>query len=525
MNTSITMQPSSIVAMTLAQLRSKGVHLWCENGQLRFKAPKGALSPEELNTLKAHRDTIKDLLEQAEGLEQLEPYPVERPQRGPLPLAYTQIAHWSTERLWERRIMRVVASSTQLQGPLNVEHLQVCLAEMVRRHEALRTRIVLVDGVPMQVVEDFGDHALEVHDLSSLPQMQKDMEAKRLTAQCLKQTIDVTIDPLFAAWLLRLSDNEHVLILAMEHIIADGISSNILLKDLFDAYEQASNGPITLPPVQMQFSDFACWQHSLEGAFRKRYEVYWATYLEGGHRTCLPRDLSASWQTPSALGALSLRIDGELLERLRYWSRTHATTPSMTLLTAYAAFILRWCDLAQTVIQCQTEGRVGQRIQRTIGYFSFTLYVKAELYNHDNFLSLKQRIVESYCNAHDHTEFGYIKARLPGVGVTKNTTFNWTMSGPRYEGFTVNSPEGVIAGSMCPIGKLEGEGHEMDEEPAMGWLDFNDHIFGFVSYPSAGFSSGRMEEFCQQFLAFTGELLARPYDLVSGVPLSAPVGR
>jgi hypothetical protein len=77
---------------------------------------------------------------------------------------------------------------------------------------------------------------------------------------------------------------------------------------------------------------------------------------------------------------------------------------------------------------------------------------------------------------------------------------------------------------MCPIDKFETEGQEMDEEPAVAWLEFTDHIWGIVTYPSAGFSSGRMQGFCQQLLTFTRELLTRPYDPVRSLPFGAPSG-
>jgi hypothetical protein len=509
--------------MTLARLRSKGVHLWCENGQVHFKAPKGVLTQEDIDTLKTYRNEITSLLEQADSLEQLEPHLVDRPQRQTAPLAYSQIAHWNTERLQERRVLRGVASTTRLRGPLNIERLRSCLHAVVRRHEALRTRIVLIEGSPVQVFTNEEDYHLDVHNIELGSSVEGEREARRLTEQYLKQTIDVTADPLFAAWLLRLADDEHVLILAMEHIISDGTSRDILLRDLFDAYEQASVGGIALPPVPMQFSDFACWQHKVEATLQKRYHTYWAPHLAGGARSCLPRDLPPSPQTSSALGALEFQIDGELLDQLRHLCKTYATTPPIALLTAYAAFVLRWCNLSETVIQYQTDGRFSRMIQPAIGYFAFTLYVKAKLDDHDTFLDLKQRVVEDYCNAHEHTDLGYIKARLPTLGVTRNTTFNWvTQEGPRTDGFTVTSPEGTLRGSMFTVDKIDTAGHIMDEEPSVGWLGFPDRIRCIVTYPLAEFSPMRMQEFSQQLLAFIRELLSRPNDPVRTLPIRRP---
>jgi Condensation domain len=444
-------------------------------------------------------------------MEFAEPRLLTRVRRDRAPLTFSQIAHWNEQRLGARHVLRGVASATRLIGRLNVGVLRRCITEMVRRHEALRTRIVLEDGILVQKIDEARDYDLTVHDLSRLAVASRELEVKRLIGKHMDELIDVAVDSLFGAWLLRLAEEEHVIILAMEHSISDGVSRNILVRDIFRAYGQLSGGhSIDLSPISLQLSDFAVWQQNTQESWLERHGPYWNEHLAGCSRVTFPKEEKIAVPNTSGLGAVQFNIEGTLLAHLREWCRSRHTTLPMGVLTAYAGFVLRWCDSSEVVIQYETDGRFSQSIRDTIGYFAFPLYLKVVLRDDDTFSDLTKRITAEYCNAYEHADFAYIKANTPDAGFIKNTMFNWGTQGPSTSTFELDGPEGLITGTLVPLERDLCENYEMDEEPGIALLESEDHIWGGITFPLNGFSFEMMREFSAEFIRFLQELLDQP---------------
>jgi hypothetical protein len=495
----------------LAHFRKKGVRLWSENGHLHYRAPKGALTQEEVGRLRTHRDQIVALLARATSVDLVEPRIEARPQHDSAPLTFSQLGYWNTQRLVEQRTIRGVASATRLRGRLNLDALRKSITETVRRHDALRTRIVIREGVPVQEIDEPDEYNLKVHDLARVPEGTRESEVKRLIDQHVDQLINVGTDSLFAASLLELGADEHVLIVAMEHIISDGASRNILLRDIFTIYVQVLQGcAVSLPEIAIQFADFATWQMNARRAWLEKHGAYWHQHLAGCQHLEFPADRGRVSSTAAGFGVVPLSIGLDLKEELREWCRVKHTTLPMCVFTAYIAFVLRWCNVADTVILYQTDGRSSPKIQNTIGYFAFRLFLRIKLLEEDDFLDLMRRVTEEYCNAYEHADSGYMEAQLPKPGFTQNTNFNWVNQGPSTDQFEVDGPEGPITGSLIPFNRRVVEPFVMDNEPTVGLRETADGIFGLVMFPLNRFSFATMEVFADGFLMFVKELLRRP---------------
>ena len=137
-------------ADVLGHLFAKGVRLWSEDGQLRYKAPKGALTAEDVEVLRASRSQLVALLEQAAVAEAVGATLEPRRRSECVPLAFSQLAHWHLLNLGERPSLRQIASATHIRGDLDADSLRASIASIIDRHEALRTRVVVVDGIPLQ---------------------------------------------------------------------------------------------------------------------------------------------------------------------------------------------------------------------------------------------------------------------------------------------------------------------------------------------------------------------------------------
>jgi hypothetical protein len=168
-------------------------------------------------------------------------------------------------------------------GKLDRGLLQAALDELVARHEVLRTAIVRVDGQPLQEIRPPASFALTCHDLSALGAAERETELARVGADDLRAAFDLSCDPLIRGHLFELTPCEHVLQITLHHVICDGWSLEVLLRDVAAAYEALSAGrPGVLPPLPIQYADFAHWQQQwLQGAAAHEQLSYWQQQLSG----------------------------------------------------------------------------------------------------------------------------------------------------------------------------------------------------------------------------------------------------
>lgn len=501
----------------LEYLHHKGVRFFTENGQLRYKALKGTLTPEDLQGLKAAKDQIIGLLQRSSPT-RLPGRDLPSPHFEYAPLAFTQWAHWHQYHLDERPAIRQIASATRLQGPLDLGALQRSLSSVVARQGALRTRIVRVDGVPTQQIASFFAASLELEDLSSCSRASLDSEVRLRIDRHIMEPIDPAVGPLFGVRLLRLHETEHVLVIAMEHMIADGLSLLIMLRELLCGYTRELAGdPTPLPPIPVQFAAHAVSQRAALQAWRDGHAAYLSERLQGQRSPFAERQLAPA-QGRVGWGSTPLRIDPALKAALRDWSRQRATTVVMSALTAYVALVLRWCQAQQVVIQYQTSGRDHPEVQNTIGYFASVLYLKMELRAEDRFVDLVQRVTEEFCSACEHADSGYLEAQLPKPEFTQSTSFNWICQGATSD-FEPDVPAAHLRCSRIHFEHPMLKTLERDSDPAVLLFEFDDEVLGSIGFPLHRFSPDTMARFGRNYLAFIDALLTRPEGRVQDVQL------
>ncbi|MDB6090699.1 MAG: putative non-ribosomal peptide synthetase [Gammaproteobacteria bacterium] len=510
----------SKIADVLGYCRNKGVRLWSENGQLHYKAPKGVLTQLEIERLRLSKDQIVALLERANDAKGVEPKLESCIRVGHAPTTFSQLAHWHRYQLSERRSLRQVASAMRLLGRLNIDALRKSLIEIVRRHDALRTRIVDVDGILTQEIANSADCALVADDLTIFPETHREREVLRLIEQHIVEPIDCATGPLFGVRLLMLCNNEHVLIIAMEHMISDAFSMNILLRDLFTAYRQASKGrAFSLPEIPVQYPDYAIWQRNTQKSWVEKHGAYWDRRLGGCQRVRFPADGSVTIDTRVGWGSVPLKVGSALKAELREWCRLRRTTLVMSVFTAYVGLMLRWCGESEAVIQYITDGRVSTKLENTIGSFATGLYLRIELHEGDSFLELMDRVTEEYCNAYQHADFSYMEAQVPRPEFTRNSCFNWVPQGPKSSPSDLDGSDDTITWSPVPFEHPILKTLERDTEPFILLYETDDDIVGGVSFPLNRFSSNIMERFARNCLVFIRALLGQPEQRVKDVLL------
>ena len=178
------------------------------------------------------------------------------------PLSYAQQRLWFLDQLEGASATYNMPNAIRLDGPLDLAAFEAVFQEIVRRHEVLRTNFIQQEGRPVQLIHTELDCHIPVIELQNLPKAQQDAEFTRLAAQQARLPFDLTQDRLLRLSLIRLAPDQHVLLINIHHIVSDGWSNgNVLLREVLALYEAYSqNKPSPLPPLPIQYADFACWQ-------------------------------------------------------------------------------------------------------------------------------------------------------------------------------------------------------------------------------------------------------------------------
>ena len=396
----------------LLHLRGLGVKLWLEGEAVKFSAPKGALTPELKDELKARKEEIRRFLVEAaemagEGTKQLIPA-VARDL--PLALSFGQERLWFLEQLEPGGAAYAIPAALRLDGPLVFEALQRAIEEIVRRHEALRTTFSSIEGQPVAVVHDAVAVPLPLTDLSLLPPEEREISMRREIAIESRRSFDLAAGPLLRARLLRLAPEEHVLISAMHHIVSDGWSNNVFARELgvlYDAFAAGRSSP--LPELPIQYADFAAWQRgALAGDALDRQLTYWKRRLSGAPAAIdLPTDRPRPPLPSLAGSSRRFTLSPELSAALRELAQREGVTLFMLLLAAVNVLLARASGQDDIVVGSPIAGRTRPESEPLIGFFVNTLVLRAEVANDAPFRALLAQVKETCLAAYAHQDLPF----------------------------------------------------------------------------------------------------------------------
>jgi len=328
-----------------------------------------------------------------------------RTQEGPVCLSFPQQGMWIVDQLQPGTALYNIATALRLTGGLDQRALKSSLDELVSRHESLRTRFTKIGGEPFQVVSDIVDLDLRVDYLTGLPEESRETEARRIATDESHRPFDLTEAPLFRTRLLKLSDDDHVLIMVLHHIVTDLWSMGIVFRELsalYNAYSRDKTSP--LPDLPIQYPDFALWQRSyLQGEVLEDHLNYWKRQLNGVPAALeLPTDYSRPPRL-SACGAVEKFILPEWLsEKVKQLSLEQGTTLFMTLLAAFKVLLSRYSGQKDIVVGCATAGRDRAELEGLIGVFVNTLAMRTNFSDDPTFCQLLSRVKEVCLGAYAH---------------------------------------------------------------------------------------------------------------------------
>ena len=281
--------------------------------------------------------------------------------------------------------------------------------EIIKRHEALRTTFTTVDGRPVQVVAPTLTVGLPVVNLQDLTESEREAEVGRLAIEEAQRPFNLARGPLLRVTLLRLGEEEHVGLLTMHHIVSDGWSTGILIREMAVLYEAFSGGRSSpLPELPIQYADFAHWQRQwLQGEVLETQLTYWKGQLLGASPLELPADhLRPAVQT--FRGSLqSMLLPENTGEGLKAFSREQGITLFMTLLAAFKILLHRYTDQNDIIVGTPIANRNRLEIEGLIGFFVNTLVMRTDLSGNPAFVELSRRVREVCLGAYAHQDLPF----------------------------------------------------------------------------------------------------------------------
>ncbi len=341
------------------------------------------------------------------------------PRGGEIPLSYAQ------ERLWFIEQLAVSGGSgdggadagysmpaaVRLRGSLRVEVLAASLREIVRRHEALRTRFTATAGRPSQVIDPDWRPALPLVDLGGLPDRAAGPELRRRIAEEEVRPFDLVSGPVLRSILVRLAEGDYVLLFTLHHIVSDGWSLGILLRELTAIYDAWSRGePSPLPELPVQYADFALWQRQwFRGEVLEEQLAYWTRQLADLAHLDLPADRPPVEGQIFAAGDQPLVLEGALAEGLYALARGQGASLFMVLLAAYQTLLHRHAGQDDVAVGSPIANRDQEETEGLIGFFVNTLVLRTPTGGNPSFRGLLGRVRETTLGAYDHQDLPFAR--------------------------------------------------------------------------------------------------------------------
>jgi amino acid adenylation domain-containing protein/FkbH-like protein len=445
-----------------------------------------------------------------------------QPERGKAnpPLSSSQRRLWFIDRLEPGTHAYNVPLAVRLEGTLDIGALEKSLNKIVERHEALRTTISFVNGSLTQVIAPQQKVTLAVIDLRKLDEADRAAHAKMVIDEEAQKPFDLERGPLIRCALVKLHATRNELVVVMHHIISDGWSLGLFLKELNLLYAAFSSGkaPIGLPELTVQYADYAIWQNRwMQGELLEKEISYWRDSLVGAPTAIeLPSDNPDESEPGSKCGLRQVILPRRLMDSMTSLSRREGTTSFMVLTAALAITLQKWTQQSDMIVGTVVAGRNQKEIEDVIGCFMNFLPVRIKVAEQKTNAEFLKEVRKKVLEAHAHQDCPFEKI-VEAINPERRTTQN-----PLYNvGFLLqNFPSGTLEG-----GSLKAEIIPVDLQAALLDLRFiaEETPAGFsmaCEYKTPLFEPATIEHLLNHFCNVLECLLAEPQKKVSEIEKS-----
>ncbi|HEU4594975.1 MAG TPA: amino acid adenylation domain-containing protein, partial [Pyrinomonadaceae bacterium] len=440
------------------------------------------------------------------------------------PLSYAQQRLWFLDQLAPGSPFYNGSSSFLLRGQLDLPALERSLGEVVRRHEVLRTTFVELDGSPVQLISPASEVTLPVTDLSGLDPTEREAEADRLAHQEARRPFDLSAGPLLRASLLRLREDEHVLLVTMHHIVSDGWSAAVLTREmtaLYAAFTSGADSPLEELPIQ--YADYAAWQRQhLSGENLERELAYWRQQLGGAPALLeLPTDRPRPAAQSFCGAHHPLSLSAELTSALKELSQREGCTLFMTLLAGWQALLSRYSNQEEVVVGTPIANRTRAEVENLIGFFVNTLALRGDLTGEPSFRELLGRVREVTLGAYAHQEVPFerlVEELQPERSLSHQPLFQSMFA-------LQNTPREALRLPGLELSELDVENITTRFDLSLSLTEVDGCLVGTMRYMTDLFETATIERWCEHFRTLLVGIVANPDERVSKLELLSEAER
>jgi amino acid adenylation domain-containing protein len=352
------------------------------------------------------------IIETADRTEQRSPAPaiVPRPREGILPASIAQEHFWFFEQVLPGLPLFNIPYVVRLVGVLNITVLEQSFHEILRRHEALRTTFAAVDGQPVQVIASAAHMPLIVQDLRALPEAEREDEAQRLVQEESRRPFDLVRGPLLRGCLLRLGEQEHLLLMTLHHITIDAWSLGLLVHELATLYDAFAAGELSpLPALPIQFADFARWQRQWQhNVVMQSQLTYWKEQLRDPLPLLeLPVDRLRRTTMPLRTARQTLELSTGLFGALKERGQQEGSTLFMTCLAAFTMLLYDYTRQEDFCVATLVANRTRQETEGLIGLLANTVLLRIDLSGNPTCREVLQRVRATTLAAYANQELPF----------------------------------------------------------------------------------------------------------------------
>jgi len=436
----------------------------------------------------------------------------------PLPLSFAQQRLWFLDQLEPGSTVYNIAVALRLEGQLDVGALEQSLSQVIARHEVLRTCFSSEDGRPLQLIREAEPLRLATVNLSHLPEEGARRQTSRLAAAAAAEPFDLAQGPLLRVKLLQLSEDEHVLLLSMHHIVSDGWSTGVLVREVATLYRAYTEGePSPLADLEIQYADYAVWQRErLQGELLERQLSYWRQQLaEAPSVLELPTD-RARPRVQSYRGAhLPVSFSSTLTEQLKALSQREGVTLFMTLLAAFNALLFRYSSQRQIMVGTLLANRTRAEIEPLIGFFLNAQPLLTAVSPVISWRELLGRGREVCLGAYAHQDVPFeklVEELRPERAVSHHPLFQVMM-------ILLNAPAEDLELKGLKLSRLEMEAGTAVVDLTLSLRETTEGIGGWIEYSTELFEAQSITRLATHFERLLEAMVLNPAERFSQAPM------
>ncbi|PMB24627.1 non-ribosomal peptide synthetase [Fischerella thermalis] len=435
-----------------------------------------------------------------------------------IPLSFSQQRLWFIDQLYHGSSFYNIPIAFHVQGNLNIAALQQSLNEILKRHEVWRTNFTLVNAEPVQEITTQVYWDLPIINLEHLSGKNWEEKVKQLVAKEAKKPFNLAKGLLVRATLLRLSEEEHILLVTMHHIITDGWSCGVFLRELSTLYAAFStNQPSPLSELPIQYADFAVWQRDrIQGKILTTQLNYWKQQLKGELPVLqLPTDRPRPTVTTFAGAKEYFTFSTTLTNALRQLSQREDATLFMSLLAAFNVLLYRYTDQEDILIGSPIANRNRAELEGMLGLFVNTLVLRNNLSGNPSFRELLHRVREMTLDAYAHQDLPFemlVEELQPERDLSRN---------PLYEVMFVlqNTPSSVEEVSGLTLHTLDFDSGTAQLDIFLSMSESEERLTGCLEYNTDIFDSATITQFINNFQTLLENIVANPEQRLSELSL------